>query len=452
MYFLESDTLDGIFNATINISTPDGRFFQKKTGLDGSINFSSIYNNDFVQGTYIVTLDATKGYITPITFNITLNDSNVPYNESFLIGKVGININVYNRETGTLLTGVPVNILMLGYFNVTTITGKYVFANLSITLGDHILQALADGYGTEQQVFTFTNQENITIDFYLLNLTGAHTGNLFAEVIDEFYRVVQGARVTLYEYNTGSKSFVQVSECDSNVNGECHFYIELNVKTYYLKARKRSNNIEYTDETNPEIIATDNDVRRLFLRLSNPFVVPTTDYINIDSSEYFHDNISEINVSFDTIDNSVITVCLEYFTISGSTKTSVYKSCTTSASGFIQRIAALNRSNSYLAQVYYLDNGAMFIYREYNYPSESSLSELFTRNNYAKPFILLLWLALFAVSFMLKNVTFLSFGIAVLSWVEFALFPTILMITGSVAKTIIALMLYNISRRKRDLN
>jgi hypothetical protein len=316
-YFVTADTLTPIFNATINITTPDARKFQLRTASDGSINFSLYFGENIINGNYSIDMNGTQGYVTPVFNERNLNENIVPYNETIKVGVVGITFNVYDRETGLRLTGVPVDVLMLGQFNVTTTTGLYNYGNLTISTGDYVVQAISEGYGVEQKTFTFTGQANATIDFYLLNLTGANTGSLFASVKDEFYRTTPDAKVVLLEYDTISKDYIEVSECYSNSNGECLFYVELNTKTYILQASKTISGEYYFDSTEPEVIKVDNEVRNLFLRAITQNILTTLDGVVINATETYSTNWNEINKSrilvyYSVSDGSSRMVCLQY--------------------------------------------------------------------------------------------------------------------------------------------
>jgi len=448
--FVEQDTLNGIFNSTINITTPDGRFIQKKTDENGYINFSLFYNEVVVDGNYTIAMNGTKGYITPIFLNRNLTSDILPYNETVRIGKVGITFKIYDRETKKLLEGVPINIFVLEAFNVTTDTGTYTLSNITLSTGTKTVFARSDGYFSEQLSFDYTGQDNLTIDFYMLNLTAENTGFVFTTIVYD-NRLQQDASVSMYEYFSDLSSYIKVAECKSNVNGECTFAIELNKGLYYFTASKLIDSTTYSTETNPEIILTNQETRTLVLTRSNLFSQSITSKLSIDYSETYVNNVSTIFMDFQTTDNTVTEVCVDYLKKENLNYTSVYLQCVNASASYSATPILLDRSFDYVAQIYQLENGNKYLITSYNYPSQSSFESIFSNRGFSQPIYVWFWIALLVISFLLKSVEVFSIGGIVLSWVQFFHMPSIALGSISALKTIILSTLLIVARRKEDI-
>lgn len=445
--FLNENSELPIEGATITITYPDTNTEVLTTNSSGRVLFRSDTYGEQV-GNYTITFEYPAGFISPVTFTRQINRSTPPLNEIFEMSVTNINVNIYDRETGELLNKtVEINILNL--INDTTDNGTIMFQNTSIAIGEYVIQAISDGYATEQLTFDYTGQENVTINFYLLNLTGSNTGTLFANVIDEFYRIIQDARIELMQYDESTKSFIKVSECQSNTNGECAFFIELNVKTYYLKASKTIDGSFFSTESNQEIIKTDEETRQLFLRLTSVFEQLTVDNLVATINETFLNNISTIYLSFSTVDNSAVEVCVEYFRVFPNYRTSVYKQCVESSSSYSSTPVLLNRTFDYEALVYI--NNPYNVLARYSYPSELSFESLLQLNGYGKYMVLFLWALLLSFAMYAKNINIFCFGGIILSWIEYFFLFNFIMVEASVFKTIILFMVYYIARRKEEL-
>jgi hypothetical protein len=443
----DNTPLDGII---ITTERPDGSLFNLTTNSSGRIQFDFQDNQSVIEGTYTFTFPATVGFITPISFNVVVSETNPNIDELFYIATTSIRVNIFDRATFEYLEK-PVDIIFLEMFNVSTSNGTYVYDNITLSPREYTVQTISEGYDTEQLEFLYTGQENLTLNFYMLNLTDPNAGTLFVSIIDDFYRVIQNAGVTLLEYNTESKSYIQVSECRSNSNGECAFTIELNKKTYIVKAEKEINGVMNYANTNlgGEIIKTDNEVRNLVLRPIERYTIFPSQNIILSIDETFENNISTIYIEYSTLDNAVSEVCVEYFLVN-DTRTSVYEQCVTSSSSYTATPVLLDRINNYEAEVYLYYNGIKYLLAKYEYPSEMSLQEILGTNNLVSPVVLFFWIVLIAFALKTENMTMFIVGGLFLAWGEWALFPSVINASGSVLKTAILIFMYYTSRKRED--
>ena len=450
LYFVEADSLTPINNASITVITPDTRTLNLHTDANGLINFSLLYNENFINGSYQFTFLALSGFNSPVTFNETITTANIPFNNTRGIARVGLTFNIYNRETKTLLSGISTGIFMLESFNFTTTTGTFVIANLTLVTGEKTVFARTSGYYSEQLNFDFTGQANVTINFYMLNLTGSNSGFVFTTTIFD-NRLQQDARVSMYEYFPSISAYVKVSECNSNVNGECAFTIELNTGLYYFTATKTIDGVEYSTQTNPEIIITDEETRTLVLSRADLFETSPTNSLQTTISETYLNNISTIFVDFQTTGNFVTTVCVEYFRDDILNWTSVYSQCVNASASYVATPILLNRTFGYKATVYQYHAGDSFLIKQYNYPSQSSFDQLFTGRGFAPPVFVWIWGALLVIALLIHSVEFFCIGGIILSWITFSNMPSVALASVSALKTIILFSIMTFSRRKEDI-
>ncbi|MFX0132272.1 MAG: hypothetical protein ACFFDN_01370 [Candidatus Hodarchaeota archaeon] len=450
LYFINANNDSAISNATINIKYPSGTTISRVTDNAGKINFSSIRNTIEELGNYTITFLGKEGYISPITFYENLSISNAPFNNTYNISRVNIIINIYDRETHEILNKTSY-LNILGFLNSSTNNGTLILSNLSIFSGDYTFQVVSEGYSTEEKTVIFTNKENLTLDFYLLNLTGDNTGTLFYTIIDQYYRLTKDSLVNLYEYFPETMSYEKVSECNSNVNGECTFFIELGIKKYYVTASKTISGQVYTDHSTEEIINTDNEVR--ILRLIPSYSINYFDSDNIFFhyiDEYFNNesNISSINISFSTFDGSVIELCLRFVDEDYNEE---YAQCSITSSGIITSLFLLNRNETHRAQIFInKTSGLIEPLKEFTYLKVTGFSNYLNENNYSK-YIIFGSLVLIAAFLIISGNATLGVVIFIVAiWAQYNFFPDTTTIKSTVLKTFLLLILLSITRKKED--
>ena len=450
--FKRADNSQNIQDLNVTLTRPDGSQLDLTTNSNGEIQFDFQEDFSVIQGTYSFLIPETFGFLTPVTFFVDVDEDNENIQETYFLSTTSIFVRVFDRITFDFLEK-PTNLFFLGVFNETTSNGTYLQDNVTLGIGTYTVQALSDGYDTEQIEFIYTGVSQIIIDFYMMNLTDESAGTLFISVIDDFYRVINDAKVNLLEYDTTTKSYIKVSECKTNSNGECSFTIELNKKTYIITAQKNIAGVSNTATTNlgGEIIKTDNEVRNLVLRPSISGVSFLSQNILLDVEETFENNISTIFMEYSTIDNTIAEMCVEYFEVKSMNRTSVYVQCVNSSSSYSAVPILLNRSNNYEADVY-LKSGQNYVFYTFRYQSEQSLQEILSTNNFISPFILLLWIVIIVFMLMTENVTVFAIAGLFLSWLEWLMFPSVVNATGSVLKTMILIFMYYVSRKKEDFN
>ncbi len=445
LYF-KDNSATAIQGLLIQITYPSGYSLNRITNVAGMINFSSIPLTSNETGTYSFHVYDKIGYVTPLTFTETLTSANIPFTKNYTIYKATIKVNIFDRLTHNLLLR-NVSLYFLTLFNDSTNTGAYSKTNISILANDYVAQALSSGYGTEQQTFTYNGISNVSIDFYLLNLSQSNVGTLFVSTLSSGLYKISGVRVILREYDPITLTFIEVSECISNSNGECAFNIELGTKTYDLIATKTINGQVYTASLEPEIIVTDNEVRNIYLYYSSSFTALPEDNLVYDIDETFLNNVSTISTNFYTINGLPLEICTEYFI--GSV--SITKSCLNSTSA-IQNLGVsylLNRSNYYVAKVYIEQGTTDRILETFYYPTIESIEETFPRT-VLNAAILMAWVVCLAFTLYSKNITLFGILAIFLSWGSFFMLPNTLMVAFAVFKTTLSLSIVWFARKQQD--
>lgn len=450
--FLDGNSSTPIDNASVEITFPSGLILNRVTNGSGQINFSYIQNDTFEFGDYSYNFNKL-GYFN-ITLSDIINESNIPHTRTYNISRAKINILIYDRITRELLNGTDVEIAFIELFNETTNTGTIVKDNLTIASGDYIIYASAEGYKTAIRSFTFTNQEEITLEFYLLNLTSPNFGTIFVTTKDSFFRDITDAKVDLLEYIPESLSYVSVDTCITNINARCSVSVELDTKVYYIRATTIIDNVVYIAETSQkgEIFTIDEDIRNIIFFTRSDFIISTTNNLVHNIEESFINNVSSISVDFFTTDGTVKEVCVEYFIIEGTSYTSVTgDTYCLNSSNAVQNLnvdVTLNRSNNYQARVYVkesFDN----ILKKFNYPDILSASSILD-NSFKSAIIMIFWIFALAYCMHQKNISLFFFLAIIISWVEVLLFPLFTLVIVSVLKTIISIISIYTARKKEE--
>jgi len=186
----------------------------------------------------------------------------------------------------------------------------------------------------------------------------------------------------------------------------------------------------------------------------------TVDHFNLliySIEENFNENtnISTVQADFSTTDGSDITMCVEFFIVESSSKTSNVSYCETGNSGSVTPAVPflLNRNNTYELQVYIVSStGRKTILETFRYNSINSFSEILNTYAILRPFMLFLWIALISIglySGVLPIIAILGIFLAV---AEIVLFPNYMIATGMVLKLLICIQILYFGRKKEDFN
>lgn len=451
-YFFDNRTGNPLNDSGITIDYPSGYSTTKYTNADGAINFSSVVNGVFELGDYDLTYPSTQGLISPITFTENINYSDVPVNLSYSIARANIFIQIFDRETDELILQ-NVSVQLVGLTTFYTTNGTIYYENLTIAAGTYQVITETDGYITEKQSFSYTNQEELELNIYMVNATSTDIGNLIVNVFDNFFNYVVGADAKLLEYKTDSSSFVQVSQCETNTNGECIFSVELGKKFYIVTATKTINGIPYfvQSTSNGELIKLDNTIIELHLETAQTFDVEELyNLIIIASNTTLVGNTSYLTATFSDVTNAQHTVCVGYWIDQSGQEIFLTENCLTGSTGVVNAAGGYNLDRTYtnIAKIY-VKGTPDTIYDSYVYPALGT-SFLETWGIYVGPFILFIALILLAASLYLKNIIIFAVGVIPLSLGTLYLTPTLL---GGLTVTfiiVICITIIYLAKRKNE--
>ena len=466
-YFYDAVTTTPLNNFNFTLTYPSGVEYDLTTDANGLLNFSS-FDADVLQvGNYNLTLLETTGYLTPYVISATYNISQIPFNVSYNISRVNVTVNIYYRTNETVFNR-EAQVVLTEVFNSTTSNGSIFTNNVTIINGEYILYVSSDGYNTEAKTITYTSQESLNISVYLLENNNSNSGTLTVQTVDIAKSFMEGAKVSLKEYDVISKSYKEISECITNSDGECKLLIEVNTKSYIISASKVVNGNTLYGEADPEIFKNDvsggeevifsEEVRTLTLTYTDDFKLNDIYNLNYNIVETFSNvtNISKIVTTFNTLDGTNIKICTQYYRYELGIKTNMSNGlyCIDSSSGIVTPLIdfVLNRSYTYVAEVYIDSENGKSVLESFRYSSINSLEELFKINAILPYFIIFLWVGIIVVGLLTKNMA-LTGGLAIaLSWLEFIMFPSIIILSVTAFKTVLSLIFIFNSRKKEDFN
>jgi len=203
-----------------------------------------------------------------------------------------------------------------------------------------------------------------------------------------------------------------------------------------------------------ELLLEDPSIRDISLKLLDPFTTQVYNNLVITIEETFLNDVSNIDVDFFTKDGLNTEVCVKYYQTDIGNEQLVYEECVdTSAS--IQTITtnvALNRSNTYRADITQSYGNQLYLIDSYVYNSDSSLEFNLDANNYIEPFLIFLFVAVLSFSLYTKNISMFFFVSTILIWWNVRTFPSINIVSGAVLYTVIAVFNIYTARKKQELN
>lgn len=355
---------------------------------------------------------------------LEINIENITY--TYL---TNLSVNITNRITGAKINKL-VNIRVLNYDNYTTTTGTLYKTGLEILPNTYEILAESEGYVTEKQVIEYIHQDSIDLNFYLINGSEEGTGLVIVQVYDDFYNLITGADVRMLQYEEDSDSFVQVTQCFTDTNGECVFNIQLDNFFYIFTASKEIDGKMYyaqSTETGQQI-KIDQTIIELHLKTSEGFELPEDfDLVITPSNTELTGNTSYLTATFIDYANYNHTVCIGYYVKSGLNEIVQDTNCITAASGIVNYADGylLDRDFTYIAKIYTQDANMTRVYNQYTYNAiEGTLESEW--GIFLKPFILFLLVSLLAVALYLKNIIVFAIGAIPLSFFTIVWVPNLM--------------------------
>lgn len=426
--FIDNKTGTDINGSTIYITYPSGTRITRITNGTGEVNFTSLLGGTWEEGTYNITFQSAQGFITPISFFREINTSAFPKEYNFTINRATLTINIYDTETDQLITD-NVTVSVANLFTVTTTNGTVFIENVSIVSGTYDAIAESTNYFTQLKSFTYTNQEELTVSIYMTNRTSPDIGSLVVNVFDNYYNYIVGANTKLLEYKTSSNSFVEVSQCFTNSNGECIFNVELGTKLYIVTTEKTIDGVAFSAQSTStgELIKVDNTLIELHLSTAEAFTA--NELIGLDivvTNTTLINNVSYLTATFNDVNNLDHTVCIGYYIENGLNEIEQNTTCVTGSAGIVNAAGGylLDRDYTWVVKVYVLlDSGTKQQYDSYRYDAVEGTFENEWGDYIVKIIILALLLGILALSISMKNMVVFAIGTIALSPLAIVLKP-----------------------------
>lgn len=317
----------------------------------------------------------------------------------------------------------------------------------------------ADGYGTKSYNLNTVLFDNATqyLDFYLINSSSSNIGSFIVQVYDDYSNLISGANVKLQEYFPTTQSFVEISQCYSDTNGECIFDVELNTKFYIAVATATINDQVYTAQstTTGQLVILDGTTIALHLKLIEGYTVDDLFHLVITpSNTSLIGNTSYLTATFNDASNNEHEVCIAYYVKNGPNEAEHSSTCVSGSSGIVNVVGGytLDRDYSWIAKIYVLnDDSTKTVYNEYEYPAlETSLFDAY--QIYIKPILLMVLLALLALSLYLKNMAVFAIGEMIISPATIWIYPGLI---GGVTMSflmILGVIILYLSSKKEEIS
>jgi hypothetical protein len=309
------------------------------------------YNDNYSIGLNTILFES-EGYANE-EFNFTLATTGI-LNQSFVSYSAKIVVNIYDRETGNLITdNVDLTLIATTGYQTNTSTGQVNISDLNFIEEQYQLIADSLNYATETVYFNFNNQEILDVNIYMLDLNATDYGFINIVAVADTGQFVNNAVCKAMEWIPISSSFLTRSEGLTNTQGQTSLNIEIGTKSYKFRCTKDG----YTTDSNAQIISSSGQTVTLVLSIGS--ITPEPQFENVDFSLYnVTYNSTHQRIYFDWMDNDGTSrgVCLKQYRLGAINKLLLNQSCSTSSSGQIQLLSNVNQTYNILFEAYIDDS------------------------------------------------------------------------------------------------
>jgi len=358
------------FNFEDNSTNVENYSFGGRADTNGLVTYN-IYNDGLTIGENTLSFSKFGYVLQNFTFNITETQSQ---NYTFNVTEAAINVQIFDRITQNLITQ-NVDLQLIGNVGntTTTSTGQATLRAIDGVPGSYQIIATSTGYETESVYFEYTNQENLSVDIYLLNSTDLSVGFVTIEVKDTLSFFIEGAIVNLMEWKPSISSFITVGQCQTLSNGKCNLNVELNNKLYKFQAIKNGISTETTS-----LILTETGLT-FPLTLENALLNPTANSDNILSNmtQTLNNitNSSLLRLQWATKDNTNAKACIKVYSNPGYSQQIIASNCTVSNSGVLLMNVNINNTENIKVDGTVQDSFNTFLIDSFFYEGSGSLSK-----------------------------------------------------------------------------
>ena len=399
--------------------------------LGGTVytNFASIDLYDLGIGNHSLLFEKLGFASTSIDFSFNTT-SNI--NTSNTINFSFIQIRIFDRDTNNLITD-NVSIVLVGDvgFTGSTITGLLNISGTQYTAGDYQIIASTTNYETESVYFTYTNQETILLDIYMINNSASNLGVITITVKEDTLQFVPGAIVKALEWKPDISAYVSVAEGLTNVNGEVTLNIELNTKLYKFSASKAN-----TTMISPSFIISSTPASlTLILTGIGLEVVPLLENLLFNmTNTTINSTHQTISFYWEDKDNTVSSACLDFYQVSGTSRTLLNQTCISGASGDIIRTFSINNTYNLEVESTVIIEDLTRTLKVIKYKSTADIS--FSFSQYGLDLLIPLFFVLLGLvlGLYMANIYISVVLMCIMSWVSYLIFPSV--ITSGIAMTL----------------
>jgi len=362
-------------------------------------------------------------------------------NVTFNVTPAKININIYDRDSGNLITdNVSVELIGdLGALNTTT-TGTITFESINRPAGDYQVIASTTNYETESIYFTYTNEENLTANIYMINSTQSNIGVVNILVKDSLSFLVEGATVNLLEWKSSESAYVSTGQCQTVSDGTCTLNIELNDKLYKFQAVKdgvtKTTNSQILTQTDTTVPITLEDITLEVTPDLDNFVSTFTETIDLAT------NISTTRFEFTQTNGLSVNACITSYKDTGFSFTQLSQNCTTSSSGILYKTNSINNSYDLVIRATVEINDVTYNIGEFTHKSTNSFGETLAQSNLDILLPVIFVLIGIGVGIFFGNIYISLILIFILEWLAVAIVPTILSVSMAIVISVITILTF----------
>jgi hypothetical protein len=358
-------TMTSAYNARLNVSV---------LGLNGALikNLTRI-NITYATNSYSTSIYTVNGsHIFNLingTFNVTVEPAGYAYyglnfNQTNLVaGNNAINFTFYTTNSYSIYFRRESNLSLVNSTNITLeiissfyANGNYSTGNGSLYLdllipGDYTFRYGATGYAEKFYYVTLQNNSHSTLTLYMTD----NYSQVTFTISDEYNNLLQNAVVKAQRYNIITNSYSLVSECKTNIIGECKLPLFLNKEFYKILVEYPSGTLKYSGSG---MYITDTSYS-IQLQIGAEIGENYQNALGIDYSLVYNNNTKNFRFAYNDVGNVVTQGCLEIYKSTSAGKVLVNSSC---AGGV---------SNTILIQIdnctgcYYIAEGYVYIPDKY---------------------------------------------------------------------------------------
>lgn len=452
IYFQDGSSGDPLEDYNITVIYPNNDELELITDSEGKINFTTYRDYIIQEGDYEITFLGSQGYATPITFDLTKSISELPFNQTYNISRANINVSIYDETTSLLITeNITLSITGIGSF--VTNNGTLLLENVSFTNTTYTIYATSENYSSNQKSFTYTNQEQLDISIFLIPLTYSKLATIYVNAYDSYLDVASGADLRLQKLNPLTSTFEEVAQRTTSSSGSTAFQVLLDENVYRIYGTYEYGGIIYETYSieEGEVFYADQQIVPIYFNTVLSFTTDRFEDLNIQVyNKTLINNVSYHEVYYYDYAGLDHTVCLEYSYMNGLIKKSSLINCSTSSSGTINYDSgyALNRSYTWIVDVYVQEGDFKRYYYTEKYPQTGSFQDIFSI--IIKALIGFSFLALIVVSLYLERIDIFAYLSIFLSLFWLAITPSYLSVTFVGLNIVMSYFILDLSKKKNS--